>query len=74
MRGDKVKRITCPLCSEAKLGCLELENIQSDKEEKGKCDRRTIRLVYWPPGISWSKTLESDARTLASKQLYNIRT
>ena len=34
----------------------------------------TIKFVYCPPGISWSKTLESDARTFASKQPYNILT
>ena len=35
---------------------------------------RTIKFVYCPPGISWENTLESDARTFASKHWYRMRT
>jgi len=59
----------CPI-QVVKLGTVELYELG----ELLFKEFPTIRFVYCPPGISWSKTLESDARTFASKQPYNILT
>ena len=64
--------LTRPLGAQSKLRSLELWGNES--EALLLRNFLTIRFVYCPPGISWSKTLESDARTFASKQLYSILT
>ena len=64
--------LTCPLGAQSELRRLELWGYELT--ELLFKELLTIRFVYCPPGISWSKTLESDARTFASKQPYSILT
>ena len=65
-----MKSLTGPLRAQAKLGRLELHpKANSEQVPNRGHEELTIKFVYCPPGISWAKTLESEARTLASKQL-----
>jgi hypothetical protein len=64
--------LTCPLGTQPELRSLELWN--NERWQIPFKNFPTIKFVYCPPGISWSKTLESDALTFASKQPYSILT
>lgn len=63
-----------PLSAQTQLRGLELPTIPQCPRHHTLCESLTMRLVYCPPGISCSNTLESEARTFASKQLYSCRT